>query len=172
MKTIVTLLRALLIAGCASYDGRGLQPGISTLEDVEKVMGEPAMRWQDSNGIQTLAYPRGPSGVHTYMVMVGKDGRLASLENVLEPRHFARIREGMTQEEVLQIIGPPFPGWTLYFAARDELVWEWRWCDDWSEPARFNVLFDGTSGKVRSTASLTERQAVFGRGDRRSWCSR
>ena len=61
---------------------------------------------------------------------------------------------------------------TLYFAARDELVWEWRWCDDWSEPARFNVLFDGTSGKVRSTASLTERQAVFGRGDRRSWCSR
>ena len=172
MKAIAILIFALLFAGCASYDGRGLRPGASTLQDVEGVMGQPAMRWQDANGSQTLAYPRGPSGVHTYMVTIDKDGLLVSLENALEPRHFARIREGMTQDDVLQIIGPPFPGWTVYFAARDELVWEWRWCDDWSEPARFNVLFDGTSGKVRSTANLTERQAVSGRGDRRSWCSR
>ena len=97
----------------------------------------------------------------------------ASIENVLVPKHFARLREGMTQEDVLRVIGPPFPGWTQYFSARNELVWEWRWCDDFNEPARFNVFFDGKSGKVRTTASLSERQSMpFGRGDRRDWCAR
>ena len=50
MKTIATLLVALLIAGCASYDGRGLKPGVSSLDDVTQLMGEPAMRWQEPDG--------------------------------------------------------------------------------------------------------------------------
>lgn len=172
MKVIASLVIALLITGCASYDGRGLRPGTSSLEDVERFMGQPAMRWQDAGGIRILAYPRGPMGLHTYMVTIRNDGLLVSLENVLEPGHFARIREGMTQEDVLRIIGPPVPGWTVYFAARDELVWEWRWCDDWSETARFNVLFDGNSGRVRSTASFTEIPSDLGRRDGRIRCSR
>ena len=173
MKAIVVLICALLIAGCASYDGRGLAPGVSGTNDVIQLMGEPAMRWQKPDGGQVLAYPRGPAGVQTYMVRIDPRGYFASIENVLVPKHFARLREGMTEEDVLRVIGPPFPGWTQYFAARDELVWEWRWCDDFNEPARFNVFFDGKSGKVRTTASLTERQSMpFGRGDRRDWCAR
>ncbi len=100
-------------------------------------------------------------------------GRLVSIDNVLQPRYFARIQAGMSPDEVLRVLGPSYPGWTIYFKARDELVWEWRYCDDWSEPARFDVLFDGTSGKVRSTLSITERMSLpFGRGNRRDWCSR
>ena len=76
-------------------------------------------------------------------------------------------------KNVLRILGPSYPGWTIYYKARDELVWEWRYCDVWSEPARFNVLFDGSSGKVRSTLSRTERLSQpWGRGDRREWCGR
>ena len=68
---------------------------------------------------------------------------------------------------------PPVPHWTVYFEARDELVWEWRYCDDWGEPARFNVLFDGTSRRVRSTLSLTESQRPdLGFGRMRMRCSR
>lgn len=52
----------------------------------------------------------------------------------------------MTQAEVLQLIGPPQPDWTAYFKARDELVWEWRYCDSWREAA-LDVLFDGTTKK-------------------------
>ena len=172
MKTAIVLIFSLLLAGCASYDGYTLKPGSSRADDVIQLMGEPALRYQEADGSQVLFYPRGPAGVVTYMLQIDARGVLASRENVLDTRHFARIRQGMSKDDVLRIIGPPFPGWTQYFAARDELVWEWRWCDDWSEPARFNVLFDGTSGKVRSTASLTERQSVLGRGDRRDWCSR
>lgn len=173
MKVLATALLALVLAGCAAYDGRGLEPGTSRLADVQRVMGEPAMRWRDADGGETLVYPRGPAGYHTFMIRVDRNGVLASRENVLEPRHFARIREGMSEDDVLRTLGPPYPGWTQFYAGTNQLVWEWRWCDDWGEPARFNVFFDGSSKRVRTTASLTERQAMpFGRGDRRDWCSR
>lgn len=172
-KTATFLVAVLLLGGCASYDGRGLQPGQSQVSEVEQRMGTPAMRWKEPDGGELLAYPRGPAGYHTYMARIGPDGRLQSLDNVLEPKHFALIREGMGQDDVLRVLGPPYPGWTIYFKARDELAWEWRYCDDWGEPARFNVFFDGTSGKVRSTGSLTERQRFAGfAGGWRQWCSR
>lgn len=78
----------------------------------------------------------------------------------------------MTQEQVLRILGPAEPSWTVYFKARDELVWEWRYCDEWNELARFNVLFDGTKGTVRSTMSLTESQRDLCGQDRPCWCGR
>ncbi len=155
-KTLVALICALVIAGCASYNGRGLKPGISTVEDVIQLMGQPAMRWQEPGGGELLAYPRGPAGFDTFMVMIDSKGIMSSLQGVLDMRHFALIRQGMTKDEVLRILGPSQPQWTVIFERRDELVWEWRYCDAWNEPARFNVLFDNTTGLVRSTQSYTE----------------
>lgn len=173
MQKILLLFIALFMAGCASYGGRGLQPGVSTVAEVEAVMGVPALRWAETDGGQSLAFPRGPAGYHTYIARFDAGGRLVDLRNVLEPRVFAQVVEGLTQEEVLRLLGPPVPAWTVYFDRRDELVWEWRFCDDWSEPARFNVLFAGTSGRVTKTMAMTERQtAPFGFGNRRTWCSR
>jgi len=173
MKVIITLICAVLIAGCASYGGRGLQPGVSSRDDVIALMGQPAMRFAEVDGGELLAYPRGPAGYHTYMLRIDSGGMLVSRENVLEPKHFARLRPGMTQEEVMRVIGPPWPSWTVYFAARDELVWEWRWCDDFAEPARFYVLFDGSTLQLRSTGNLTERlSSSAGWEVGRGWCSR
>lgn len=156
MKIAIALLVTLVIAGCASYDGRGLKPGISTGAEVVHLMGEPAMRWRNPDGSELLAYPRGPAGFDTFMVKIDSRGTLMSIEGVLDVRHFALIREGMDKDDVLRILGPSQPQWTVYFERRDELVWEWRYCDAWNEPARFNVLFDNTTGKVRSTQSYTE----------------
>ena len=156
MKTIATLIIAFLITACASYDGRGLKPGVSSRDDVIHLMGEPAMRWQEPDGSQLLAYPRGPAGFNTYMVTIGSNGLMTNRQAVLNMRHFALIREGMSQDQVLRILGPSVPQWTVYFERRDELVWEWRYCDAWNEPARFDVLFDNTSKKVRSTQSYPE----------------
>ena len=151
MKTLLILCAILLLSGCAAYDGRGLQPGVASLADIERVMGPPALRWPEAAGGEKLAYPRGPVGVHTYMVWVDPAGRLVASENVLQTKYFARIQPGMTQEQVLRLIGPPQPHWTQYFKARDELVWEWLFCDNWNQEAFFDVLFDGTSKLVRST---------------------
>ena len=114
------------------------------------------MQWTLPGGGRQLAYPRGPAGYETFMVHLDAAGRLERIENVLDMTHFARIQPDMTQAEVLQLLGPSQPQWTAYFKARDELVWEWRYCDSWREAARFDVLFDATKKTVRSTMSWTE----------------
>ncbi|MHB1290676.1 MAG: hypothetical protein ACYCY5_00605 [Sulfuricella sp.] len=158
-------LATALLAACASYSGGGLKPGEAGLEDVLRVMKRPAMRWQNSDGSQQLAYPRGPMGFHTYMALIGPDGKLQSIDNVMDPKAFARIQPGMEKDRVLRILGPSETSWTVYFKTRDELVWEWRYCDEWNEAARFNVLFDGSKGTVRSSMSQTEAQmGLCGKG--------
>lgn len=156
-QRLAVLFAALLLAACASYSGRGLQTGVATLPDVLTVMGEPALRWQDGDGSQQLAFPRGPFGYHTWMVFLGPDGRLQRIENRLDPVHFSRLEPGKSdQAAVLRLFGPPVPQWTAYFAARDELVWEYRFCDNWGEASRFDVLFDATSGIVRTSFQRPE----------------
>lgn len=172
MKLLVAVLAALLLGSCASYSGGGLRPGAARLEDVLRVMGQPALRWQEADGSLQLAYPRGPMGVHTFMVHIGADGRMRSIGNVLDPETFARLRPGMTQLQVLRLLGPSQAAWTVYFRARDELVWEWRYCNEWNEAARFNVLFDGSKETVRSSMSLTESQmGLCGDRDGSCWCA-
>lgn len=170
MKPWIIFFSALLLSACGAYLGYDLKPGEDSLEDVVRALGNPAMRWQNEDGSAQLAFPRGPMGYHTYMATIGADGKLRHIVNVLDEKNFARIRPGMSKEEVLRILGPSYPNWTVYFERRDELVWEWRYCDTWNEAARFNVLFDNTSGKVRSTLSLTEAQRGLCGKDGRCEC--
>lgn len=165
MKLWITIFSALLLGACSAYLGYELKPGEDRLENVLHVLGQPAMRWQNADGSEQLAFSRGPMGYHTYMVTIGSDGKLRQIENVLDEKNFARIQPGMGKDEVLRILGPSYPNWTVYFERRDELVWEWRYCDAWNEAARFDVLFDNSKGTVRSTLSLTESQrGLCGRG--------
>lgn len=155
------VLVALLAGACATHGG--LQPGVATVDDVQRTLGEPVLRWRDADGSQQFAYPRGPAGTQTYMAFFTPDGRLSRLENVLQTSHFARIRPGRDdQEAILRLLGPPVPAWTEYFKARDELVWEWLFCDDGNKLARFDVLFDGTSGLVRNTFQRPDRRGPQG----------
>jgi hypothetical protein len=158
----LALLPLGLISSCTVYSGYGLKPGVSDVDDVQRVMGQPAMRWQNPDHSTQLAYPRGPSGLHTYMVSIGQDGKLQGIDNVLDLKFFARIQPGTTKEEVLRTLGPP--GWTTHYPNRDTLEWEWRFCNVWNEAARVDVLCDNTSGTVRSTLSPP--------GDRIGFCTR
>ena len=169
MKPAILLpavLAALLLSGCAAYDGAGLRPGIATERDVVDLMGRPALRWRSADGASVLAYPRGPEGYQTYFATVAPDGKLASIANVLTEKRFALIKPGMSKTEVLDLIGPPYAPWTAYFKARDELVWEWRYCSVLNEASYFDVLFDASTNKVRSTQSRVQN---CGRGE--CWCS-
>lgn len=159
LQRALLLLASLIVAACASYDGRGLKMGEAGLEDVYATMGQPAMQWQDPDRSQQLAYPRGPAGFHTFMVRLGSNGKVQSIENVLDERHLATISAGMTKEEVLRILGPSDTRLTVYFKARDELVWDWRYRAHSGEIMRMMVLFDAASGKVRSTMVLPEQSA-------------
>ena len=74
----------VLLSACASYSGRTLENGVSTLPEVVATLGEPAMRWKDDDGREQLAYPRGPYGTQTFMALMSADGRLERIEGVLE----------------------------------------------------------------------------------------
>jgi hypothetical protein len=151
-------LCSLFLSACAAYSGSGLQAGVATEAEVWQLMGVPAMSWDLAGGGRQLAYPRGPGGFQTYMVFINAAGKLERKAEVMNQEYFAKVQPGMTQAEVLQLLGPPQPHWTAFFPARDELVWEWRYCDSWNEAARFDVLFDGTKKKVRTTQTWTESQ--------------
>ena len=75
----------------------------------------------------------------------------------------------MSKEQVLRVLGPPDSGRTTYFKARDELVWDWRACTYNVNIQRLYVLFDATSGTVRSTMSLDE---MFGHEGATMPCTR
>ena len=156
MKRITSLIATLLLTACASYSGSGLKPGEATLEQVQAAMGPPALRWQDADGSVQLAYPRGPNGFHTYMVKLGPDKRLQSIKNVLNEQTFGHIVAGLSKDEVLRLLGPSDQSRSVYYKARDELAWEWRFRDAFNSPARFVVLFDATAGTVRSSMILHE----------------
>lgn len=160
-KFLLLLCAAVLLASCASYDGRSLKAEVSGLDEIVSTMGQPAAQWRDADGSMQLAYPRGPAGLHTYMVHLGPNGKLQSLENVLDDQHLVLVRPGMSKEDVLRILGPSDESRTVYFEMRDELVWDWRYRSFFGDPWRMMVLFDATSGKVRSTMVQPERQVSF-----------
>lgn len=64
MKLFITILSALLLVACASYSGSGLKPGEARLEDVMHLMGDPAMRWQDSGRLPATCLPSGNPHLH------------------------------------------------------------------------------------------------------------
>lgn len=152
LRRLLPVCLALLLSACAGYSGSNLKPGVSTRPEVVASMGEPAMNWKDPDGREQLAYPRGPAGTQTFMAFIGPDGRLERIEKVLNLEHFARIENGKSDmASVLRLLGPVWETNVAYFKARDELVWSWLFCDSWNQEAFFDVLFDGTTGIVRTT---------------------
>jgi hypothetical protein len=153
-KSVSLLLLAL--AGCAL--GPVYEQGVTTQDELVARQGPPAYVAEGKKGEQRLFWPTGPMGTSTIMARFDAQNRLLAYEEVLDTAHFSNIQAGMSMDDVQREIGPPWAPWTVYFAARDEIDWEWRYCDSWGEMARFNVLFDGTTKKVRSTLAMTDTQ--------------
>ena len=108
MKTVASVLAVALLglAGCATPGSGGLTPGTSTLADVEARLGRPAKTWKNADGSQQLAFPTGPEGTQTFMVFITPDGKLQRIVGVLNEQFFGLIQPGMTQEQVLRLLGP------------------------------------------------------------------
>jgi hypothetical protein len=122
---------SLALAGCASFDGRGLQPGQSSAADVERVMGAPADKRQV--GAETwYFYPRQPYGRVTYVARVAPDGRLVALEQRLNDATVAKIVPNSTRaEELRDLLGPPYIAVQYPRLERD--IWTW-WMRHYGDP--------------------------------------
>jgi hypothetical protein len=129
---------------------KGLTPGVSTLDDVRQQMGKPETERVFDDGSRRLEYPRGPQGLNTYMVDIGPSGRLVAITQVLTAENFAKIRVGMNEDEVRQLLGKP--GQIAAFRLKKETVWSWKWLEGGvTQEAYFNVHF-GPDERVVTTS--------------------
>ena len=126
MKLLPALLLAALAAGCASFDGRGLEPGKARQADVEAAMGRPAETVKRADGTTQLYYTRLPEGRANYVATIAPDGTLRGIEQRLTAENIRKIAPNVTtSKEVAELLGPPFRVARMPIQKRD--VWEYPW---------------------------------------------
>ncbi|HZT63142.1 MAG TPA: hypothetical protein VFA36_08380 [Burkholderiales bacterium] len=156
-----SLALVVALAGCASFDGRGLVPGQSSAADVERVMGAPAEKRQ-VGGETWYYYPRQPFGSKTFVARVAGEGRLVALEQRLTDGNVAKIVPNTTRaNEVRDLLGPPWLA--THYARLDRNVWTWymRQYGDPGMPVSLNVQMS-PDGVVREVYLLKEGGALSG----------
>lgn len=119
------LLAALLLAGCAAFDGHTLAPGKASAQEVTALMGAPALELKRPNGDTWLYFTRYPFGRATFVATVGPDNVLRGIEQRLNYRDIHKVRAGMRKEDVRELLGPPREISRLPRQQRE--VWEYPW---------------------------------------------
>ncbi|MBB5445928.1 MULTISPECIES: outer membrane protein assembly factor BamE [unclassified Paraburkholderia] len=129
---------------------KNMTPGVTTEAQILAQMGKPETTRSFTDGSKRFEYPRGPQGLNTYMVDIDRDGKLQAITQVLTADNFAKIRSGMTEDEVRRLLGKP--GQVAVFPLKPETVWSWKWREGGvTEEGIFNVHFD-RSQRVYTTS--------------------
>lgn len=148
MKSIYSVLVfSVLVAGCAN-----LVPGTSKEADVTAYFGQPAEQRQLADGSRVLDFPRSPLGYENWRVTVGKDGTVRSVEQLLDEAHFARLKSGMTIDEVKRELGRPAEFWKYANIAEEVISWRFM---EFNRRMFFNAHFDN-SGRFKYASKSEE----------------
>ena len=138
-----TLLACLLALGaCDPQAISELQPGQSTEADVRSKFGEPEAVWEGEAGNRIFEYNRQPSGHTNYMITLAPDGRLVSVEQVLNERNFAKVTPGMPMEPIRRLLGKPAK--ITEYELKGEIHYDWRYLagPNSSDAKLFTVVFN------------------------------
>ena len=149
---------AAALPACDYVNLKEIKPGVTTQADVRSRMGEPGfIHWND-DGTATWEYARQPNGSSCYMITIGQDHVVAKVEQVLNDANYAKVRVGMSKDDIRRLLGAP--GSKQTFENLREEIWEWR--IEGMPPmdeTYFMVHFDTDSGGVKKTS---KRVAVKG----------
>jgi hypothetical protein len=103
VRTLAIFLSAGLLAACAGYAPNDTLAGKNRAAVIE-ALGQPFSETTIANGTR-LNFPRGPFGKHTYFVFLDSEGRVSQWAQVLTEKNFDLIKPGMSQNDVIGIIG-------------------------------------------------------------------
>lgn len=136
------LLAALLplLQACDPIALDKLSIGQSTEADVRDAMGAPHQIWPEVDGSRTLEYNRQPAGHVNYMLVIGPDGRLQAIRQVLTAQEFAKIRPGMHYDQVRRLLGKPAKD--VWYPLQQEHHVDWRYLQDATTKGMFTVVLD------------------------------
>jgi hypothetical protein len=143
---------ATLMTGCEPQRADKLVEGVSTEADVKRLFGEPKTVTIAADGTRTLDYPRQPEGYANYVMVIGSDGKLASLRQLLNADNFSKIKPGMTRDDVIKQLGP-FSRERRFELKKETLI-EWRFREG-QDGKLFGVTLDD-SGKVTGTSTTLD----------------
>jgi len=163
MRFISLILFAAFLASCAIKEAvtgsRRYAPGDDMLgkspPEVIYSLGKPAANLTGPRGSR-LVFVRGPFGRHSYFVDFDENQKMMGYEQVLTPERFSRIVPGMTQDQVIAIIGPST---VIQGLAMNRVVWSWRYENSfcwW-----FQVDFE-PNGLVRSAGNAIRPECLGG----------
>lgn len=147
------------LAGCDNQRVARLEEGVSTEADVRREFGSPAGQHRRADGSLLLEYPRQPEGWTNYEIVIGADGRMSSLRQLLHEGNFATVKPGMDKLQVRAALGRPARSTPDRLQGQE--VWDWRYRSDPQTARLFSVWFD-TQGRVVRTASTDDPDAQAG----------
>jgi len=158
---MMILLLGLSGLGC-DKDGRPVQElgleklavGISAEGDVRNAMGKPETTWEDEDGTRILEYPKGPEGSRTWIFTIDTNGKLTGYHQALSPENLARVKPGISRDEVRRLLGKPRT--VVNFSRLKEEVWDYRYLEN-QESRLFNVHIEQATGRVTRTSSTDPR---------------
>lgn len=137
----------IALGGCAN-----LVPGTSREADVLSKFGTPIDQRASTDGGKILEYPRAPLGYENWRVTLGPDGVVRSVEQLLEPSNFARLKPGMTVDEVRMQLGRHAE--SQKYPNLSEEVLSWRFME-YGNRMFFNAHFDA-SGRFKYASKSEE----------------
>lgn len=143
---------ALVLSGCATP----LIPGTSREPDVIARFGTSAEQSRLPDGTRVLDYSRQPLGLENWRVRLNPDGTVLTVEQLLDEPHFAKLKRGMSMDEVKRELGRPYG--TTHYSNLGEDVISWLYRDPFSRWF-FNAHFDG-SGFLKTTSRSVDPTMV------------
>jgi hypothetical protein len=100
-----------------------VQPG-QTEAEVRAAFGTPTGSYPLAGGGQRLEYSRQPYGRVTYMVDLDPTGRVTAVNQVMQPRYFAQVTDGMPRDDLLRLLGHPAERAAEW---QNRETWSWRY---------------------------------------------
>lgn len=148
-------LVAAALSACDADKLNKLRPGRSSADEVRQIMGQPTLEWREDDGTRTWEYPRTPEGMVNYMLVIGPDNVLREVRQVLTEENFAKVRPGMTTDEVRYLLGQP--AHQARFSLKQETVWDWKTKVDSGMEWYFNVHFDDRGVVTRTSTHFVPK---------------
>ena len=147
----VSALSAVTLTGCGgAISTASIQPGVTTLSQVEQTAGRPNMTWKNAQGhVVQAAYTNQPAGYLTFMVYFNDQGVVTRRDQVLNEKNFTKVQNGMGANDVHKILGPERS--IDHFANLHQIDWNYGYCTDGDGRQIFAVSFDDRTMKVNGS---------------------